>query len=469
MLRAPDHSTAVAESLPTPHIEIVPMAVDFNHPLLQLQRELPWEQITAVMVSRWRAAGKNVDGTPGQPWDVLLYVPLLVLMLLKALDSRKMEEYLAENVVARLFIARADDQTIQIRDHSSIARALHALGAAGVEEVNHLIIKHAVDKGYGDAGRLSADTTTQELAIGYPHEAGILRGIAQRVQRVVVKLRKKGAAGVTAAIACSQRVLRSVKEYHLFAKVKEEKDRLLRRIIEETTELMAETTKLMPGLWQSRERVTQSAVTQLQRMSEVAAELIPQIEQWLESGKVAKHKILHATATQARAIVRNKVGKRVEFGLRYLINRIGGGYVFGSIVGSRRGEAQMPLVSLQCYRQIFGEHATPQLLVYDRGGHAQPTIKKLSRQGVEKIGIQPKGKAPWSVAEADRQVVRSERGKMEGSIGTLKTEKYGFNKPKERLWEMLQVAGQRSLLAANLNKLMRDISKPKESVSMVQG
>ncbi len=58
---------------------------------------------------------------------------------------------------------------------------------------------------------------------------------------------------------------------------------------------------------------------------------------------------------------------------------------------------------------------------------------------------------------------------MEGSIGTLKTEKYGFNKPKERLWEMLQVAGQRSLLAANLNKLMRDISKPKESVSMVQG
>jgi len=469
MMRAPEHSTAVEDSLPTPHIEIVPMAVDFNHPLLQLKRELPWDRITEVMVSRWRAAGKNVDGKPGQPWDVLLYVPLLVLMLLKALDSRKMEEYLAENVVARLFISRQDDHTIRIRDHSSIARALQALGAEGVEEVNRLIVKEAVHHGYGDAGRLSADTTTQELAIGYPHEAGILRGIAQRCQRALRRLKKTGVVSVEVAIERSQQVLRSVKEYHLFAKVKEEKDRLLTRLVEETQELIQEATKVVQSIGPSGERVQHSAVKKLQRMKEVAAELIPQIVQWLETGKVAKNKILHATATQARAIVRHKVGKRVEFGLRYLINRIGGGYVFGSIVRSTLGESQMPLVSLQCYRKIFGVHATPQMMVYDRGGHAQPTIEKLSKQGVEKIGIQPKGKAQWSVAEADRQVVKSERGKMEGSIGTLKTEKYGFNKPPERLWEMLQLAGQRSMLASNLNKLMRDISRSKESVRMVQG
>ena len=468
-MRAPAHSTAVEDSLPTPRIEIVPMAVDLNHPLLQLKGELPWDQITEVMISRWRAAGKNVDGKPGQPWDVLLYVPLLVLMLIKALDSRKMEEYLAENVVARLFISRHDDYTIQIRDHSSIARALQALGAAGVEAVNHLIVKEAARRGYGDTQVLSSDTTTQELEIGYPHEAGILRGIAQRCQRVVIKLRKNGESGVAAAIECSQMVIRSVKEYHLFAKVKEEKDRLLRRILEETTELMAETTNITSRLGQSSERVKQSAVTKLQRMSEVAAELIPQIQQWMESGKVAKHKILHAGATQARAIVRHKVGKKVEFGLRYLLNQIGGGYLFGSIVSSTLGESKMPLLALQSYRKIFGSQATPQMMIYDRGGHAEPTLKKLRTLGVEKVGIQPKGKAAWSVAEADRQVVKSARGKMEGSRGTLKTKKYGFNKPKERLWEMLQLAGQRSLLSSNLNKLMRDINRPQESVRTVEG
>lgn len=52
-----------------------------------------------------------------------LYVPLVVLMLVKNLNSREMEAYVAENVVARVFIGRQDDPSPQIRDHSNIARA----------------------------------------------------------------------------------------------------------------------------------------------------------------------------------------------------------------------------------------------------------------------------------------------------------------------------------------------------------
>ena len=33
----------------------------------------------------------------------------------------------------------------------------------------------------------------------------------------------------------------------------------------------------------------------------------------------------------------------------------------------------------------------------------------------------------------------------------------GFNKPKERLWQTLEMAGPRSMLSCNLNKLMRDL------------
>ena len=75
------------------------------------------------------------------------------------------------------------------------------------------------------------------------------------------------------------------------------------------------------------------------------------------------------------------------------------------------------------------------------------------------MGIQPKGHGAWHVAEAVRETVRSERGKTEGIIGTLKTDKYGFNKPKERLWQTLEMAGPRSILSCNLNKLMRDLGR----------
>ena len=109
------------------------------------------------------------------------------------------------------------------------------------------------------------------------------------------------------------------------------------------------------------------------------------------------------------------------------------------------------------YREIFGPGATPELVVYDRGGYAGATLAQLRQEGVKQLGIQPKGKGAWRVAEAVREVVRSERGKTEGIIGTLKSDKYHFNKPKERLWQTLEMAGPRSILSFNLNKLMRDV------------
>ena len=465
-MRKQGDSTSVDPCLATEKVEkgeIVSIYVDYDHPLLQLKRALPWDAIREVMVRMWRAAGKNVDGKPGLAWDVSWYAPLVVLMLVKHLHSREMEAYLAENVVARVFISKQDDPTPQIRDHSNIARACAALGAEGEEEVNRLIIKEAVRLGFGDPSILSADTTAQELPIGYPNEPGILGGIAQRCLRALGRLKKRGSQGVESAIEQAKTILRSVKEHHLFAKDPEEKQQVLTRIIQETEQLMGQTTRVVEEVGQSLDRVKQGAVGKLKAMKEVTARLIPQILHWMTTGVVAKGKILHAGITQARAIVRNKAGKKVEFGLQYLINRIGGGYLFGSLLLSSPDESKMPLVSLAAYRKIFGEKAAPQLFVYDRGGHAQPTIKKLAKEGVQKIGIQPKGKAEWLVAGEDRQRVRSERGKTEGSIGTLKTEKYGFNKPKERKWEALQGSGQRSMLSLNLNKLMKDMVNAKKS------
>jgi len=90
----------------TPTGETVELYVPHDHPLLQLHRALPWAALFEVMTRHWRQAGKNTDGRPGLPWDVSLYVPLVVLMLVKHLDARQMEAYLAENVVARVFIGR---------------------------------------------------------------------------------------------------------------------------------------------------------------------------------------------------------------------------------------------------------------------------------------------------------------------------------------------------------------------------
>jgi hypothetical protein len=363
----------------------------------------------------------------------------------------------AENVVARVFIGRQDDPRPQMRDHSNIARADAALGKDGREESNALVLHVAKDVGFADVSLLSSETTAQELPIGYPNAPGIVRGLAQRCGRALAKLQTRGVLGAAPALAQVQTILRSVKGHHLFAKGKQAKRQVLTRWLTEVGQLVVQTRLLVKGLGERRDRVTHQAITTLQTRHEAATRLIPQIVQWITTGVVAKGKMVHVGVPQARALVRHKAGKEGEFGLPYLLSRLGGGYVFGTLIRGSVDESKMPLQALAGYRAIFGAQATPALVVYDRGGYAAATVRALAHEGVKEIGIQPKGQGPWHVAEAVRETVRSERGKTEGIIGTLKTDKYGFNNPKERLWQTLEMAGPRSVLSFNLNKLMRDV------------
>jgi hypothetical protein len=456
-MKAGSHSMPAARPEASATLHLVQIEVLPTHPLLVLKRALPWAAITAVMTHHWRQNGKNVDGGPGLPWDVSLYVPLVVLMLIKGFDSRQMEAYLAENVVARVFIGRHQNGRAQIRDHSNIARAYAALGKAGIDAVNRLVIQEAHRFGFVDEGSLSADTTAQELPIGYPNEPGILRGLAQRCGRALTKLQKRGVQGLEGALRQVQTILRSVKEHHLFTTGKADKRQVLTRIMREVGELMVQTRALVERLAMPSDRVIQSARSRLMAMHEVIKPLMGQIVHWLTTGKVAANKIVHVGIPQARAIVRNKSGQKTEFGLAYLISRLGGGYLFGERITANADERQMPLKALAGYRAIFGQEATPELVVYDRGGDSTPTRQRLAREGVRDVGIQPKGKRPWSIAEAVREQIRSERGRTEGCIGTLKSNRYQFNKPKQRLWQTLEMAGPRSILSFNLNKLMRDL------------
>jgi hypothetical protein len=448
----PEACPETSQSVETVSIEVCP-----THPLLLLKQVLPWGAIAEVMIRHWREFGKNVDGGPGLPWDVSLYVPLVVLMLIKQFDSRQMEAYLAENVVARVFIGRHHDSQAQIRDHSNIARAYAALGKSGIEEVNTLIVQEAHGFGFVDEGVLSSDTTAQELPIGYPNEPGILRGLAQRCGRALTQLKKRGVMGLEGSLDQVQTILRSVKEHHLFTKGKWAKREVLTRLLREVGELMVQTRALLERLGSSSERVIQGAWKQLVAMHEVIKPLTRQIVQWITTGVVAKDKIVHVGLPQARAIVRDKAGKKVEFGFAYLISRLGGGYLFGTLIAANADERQMPLKALEGYRAIFGQKATPELVVYDRGGDCALTRQQLSRAAVKDVGIQPKGKRPWSVAEGVRDQIRTERGQTEGVIGTLKSNRYQFNKPKARLWSTLEMAGPRSILSFNLNKFRRDL------------
>lgn len=437
----------------------VAMHIPREHPLLVLKRSLNWPAIRAVVIEHLRDDGRNVAGGPGRPLDVDLYVPLIVLMVVTNKNSRQMEEYLGESAVARIFVDREQHPEYQVRDHSNIARILDSLGSKGLAALNGLIVGEAVKAGYSDPSVLSADTTAQELPIGYPNEPGILKGLAQRCQRALRALGKRGKRLLKNAEENCRRIIEKAKEHHLFAKTQEKKKEILGQMVKRTRRLINEVEQIAARQAADGRRAVRSAAATLSTMADVARTLLPQIAHWMKTQRVAKGKILHPRLTEARAIVRNKAGKKVEFGMQYLIGALGGGYIFAQVVTKPTGETAMPERALAGYREILGSDQTPELLVYDRGGWSKDNIRSLKDEGVQKVGIQPRGKARWRVGGEDRRVVMRERGKTEGIIGTLKSDKYKFNKPKARRSESVHAAGQKSVLSFNLNKFARDSMK----------
>ncbi len=402
-----------------------------------------------------RTSRINLSGGRGQPWPVRLYVPLLVLMWVESLHSRQMEKYISESVVARRFLDLTSQPSMWVRDHSNIARAELALGAEGKAEVNALIINKARELGFTDGEILSSDTTVQEPAIGYPNEPTILKGWAERIERPLKKLKKRGVKIAVEGIEKAREIYKSVKDYHLFAKTKEEKKKALEKIVEKSEELKEKANQVISQISQRCGRIKQKAASRLKRMVEVAEVLVSQIKVWMKTGKTATDKIIHVGITKARAIVKRK--GVVKFGLKWLINRIKGGYLFGKRVEARADENHKPGEGLKDYREVMGEKATPRMVVYDRGASVSVVGPKLKKEGVRKVGIPPRGKGEWEVGEKDQQVVNSERGKTEGSIGRLKSRKYRFSHRQERSVQTQDGAGQRAMVSVNLNTLMRDL------------
>lgn len=461
-MKVKQDSTQAKAATPSVIGRMVSIFVPDDHPVMRLKQALDWEAIKAVMIKNWREAGKNVDGGPGLPWPTDLYVPLLVLMWLKGYHSRQMEEYLIESVVARRFLDLTDEWLEQVRDHASINRAEAALGAEGKAEVNALLIETAQKLNFTDIKTLSSDTTVQEPAIGYPNEPGILKGLADRINRAFKKLKQRGLKAAQDGIEKVKEIYTIVKEHHLFAKTKQEKKKVLEKIVKKSEELIEITKEVIKQVGPRCGQFKQKAGAKLKGMVEVAKELIPQIKLWMKTGKVATEKIIHVGITEARAIVKGKV----KFGMKWLINRLSGGYLFGQRVEPRADENKMPEEGLKEYRELFGEEATPEMLIYDRGASLPAAAEKLQDEGVKKVGIPPRGNGEWMVGEKDQKVVKSERGKTEGSIGRLKSKKYGFSHRQERSVKTQDAAGQRAIVSVNLNTLMRDLVERDKAVNL---
>jgi hypothetical protein len=430
--------------------------IEENHRLVILTEETDFTELLE-QVERIRM--EKVKSAAGRPPHLRALVGALMFKATRDMTWREAEDLIRHYAPARYLCGLTETEWSP--DHTTSHDFAVLLGEEGVKLVNEYVVKWAVKENLADPSVVVADTTAQEGAIPYPNEMGLM---ASFTRSVAAGSRRAGKAlkefGVKAKKEFEE-VKEKVRGYRLFGKDKTTaaKNKMVARM---ATVVGRINEKLGKALAVKGPRVLKYGIVvqkKLTRLHETMKKLVPQIRYWLRTGFVATGKIISLQIPELYSIVREKAGKKVEFGLRWGITRLRGGFLLARQAVSRSElvDRKFAVKAVEDQIAMFGK--APRAYAYDRGGHSEQNAITLEKFGVEDVGLAPRGRAQWSVAGEKKEELVRERARVEAGIGTVKSRRYGFNRPRARSAEMMGAYGQMAVLGFNLNKLAREMAR----------
>jgi transposase, IS5 family len=419
-----------------------------QHELVQLADIMDWPELieTTMMI---RSSKVKAESGPQPHYRELLGA--VTLMAVRNVTFRQAEDLIAHYAPAR-YLCNLMDSTWQ-PDHITIFEFTQMLGPAGMDIINRKTLIQAEALGILDSTNLMSDTTAQEAMIPYPNEVGLMKRFTDLVGKNLKKVGGKFSKIKGKVKEIASKVKGLVRRSHLFAKTKEEKRKVGKRLYHTVQDLQGLLKDCLNHGLEGRSKASK----ELARLSELMSQLLPQILHFLNTGFVAAKKIIHLQSPELYSIVRGKAGKSVEFGLKWGINRIDG-FALGFLInaGVHASDQKFCIQGIKEHISIFDE--APKKFGFDRGGYSKANIRRAKKLGVKQVGIAPTGKAKWSVSEKMAETIRRERAQVEGVIGNLKSKKYGFNKPNAKSTRAMETYGHRSFLGFNLVKMIREMN-----------
>lgn len=421
--------------------------VDCGNRYRVLATKLPWLKLAEV-ANHHRA--RAVDIRNGRPLNLRLHLGALIAQSMNRWTDRETEDMVAHHAGVRMLCAlEFSSETI---DHTSIETFRNQLTAAGVEAINRIVVQTATGAGFTGSGLCSSDTTVQESPIAHPTEVGHMRNITDKLMGIGLKIRKKLSRRLR---KLAEKAVHTFTKIRLFTRGKGEKVvAQKKRLSGELQRTVSRMERLVRG---KVDRMKGGSRAGYQEALEFYRLMLSQIRHWMRTGFHRPGKIVSLWERQARAIVRNKAGRMVEFGRRWIITRLKSGYIIGKAcekLGSDADTGIMPEV-LEHFERMMG--AKPTMAVYDRGGDGPRNHRALKEKGIRHNGIFRKGGE--SLPGLGRNTVlraRRERALSEAAIATIKNTRYGFNKPRAKSSEGCVLKGHAAILGANLARLTRD-------------
>jgi hypothetical protein len=431
--------------------------LDENHRLVVIADEIDWTELLEL-VERIRLT--KVKNAAGRPPHLRALVGAVLLRATRRMAYREAEDFIRYYAPARYLCGLTETEWSP--DHNTICDFETLLGEDGVRQVNEYAVKWAVAEKLADPSVVVGDTTAQEAAVPHPNEMGHLAAFMASVATACGRAGKALRRFVQEGGATFQAAKEKLRRHRLFAKTRAARLKLLG----EMTGLVERTQRGLAAALQttaaSRERLrgyANLAQARAKALHETMKKLLPQVRYWMRTGKVAANKIINVHIPELYSIVRGKAGKAVEFGLKWGLVRLRGGFLLATVAMNRREltDTKFAVDAVDDCIRLFGK--PPHGYGYDRGGWSKENVAELKRKGVKHVGLAPQGQASWAVKGKKKDELVKERAQVEAGIGAVKSSRYGFHRPAARSARKMGTCGQMAVLGFNLNKLAREMVK----------
>jgi len=315
-------------------------------------------------------------GRPGTPAGI--YLRMMYLKFRWGLSYEEVEIEVRERLPWRYFCHLSLMDTVP--DATTLIKLNQRFGQERVTNLNKQLVGHLVKHRAIKPRRIRIDSTTLEAHIAYPTDIGILHQAVRTLSRRASSLGQKIVSHVRATKRALARWGASSK-----AKPKERKSqgkKILKKVAQLATDTLAQSR-------QALEQVSATAPTPLRQefsqTIELTAKLIEQTQDKL-AGRRIPERIVSFFDPEARAIVKGKLDKPVEFGRTLQLVQDASGVIVHYEIHRGNPSDKTELISLVRQTKKVLKQA-PRELATDRGYYSSENLNKLSRLGVRRVGI----------------------------------------------------------------------------------
>lgn len=445
--------------------QFMPTRLSSDHQMVILCKALDWDYMQVLAEMRRDLV---INSNRGLKPHYRALNGAVVVRALKNSDFRTTEDLIRHYNPARYLCDLQNSHWTP--DHVAIWEYEGMLGEEGLMALTDYILRTARDAGFADPRGLCTDTTAQEGNIPHPNEVGhmntFMKSVAANLKTFVKTAKSLPRKLVGAMRRQMTEVAQLVREHRLFAKTKEARLEVSRDLQNLSENLLNSLGELIVGVDLEKNQVTGMAKRALNNLAldyQNMSQMMSQIAHWIKTGKVVKGKIISLFNTDMRAINRGKLGKKIEFGLKWGINQIRGGYVSVFMHTQMMcHDANYAVLGVAEHIRIFGE--APRDFGFDRAAWSEDHKESIRVLGVKNIAIAPKGQADWDVGPRVKARMVRERAQIEGKIGTMK--RYGLNKTEARLPSRVRMSALKAGLCLNLRRFAKDLANTSTVANM---